>query len=78
MSENIYESLGVKLVINGASWVTVLGGSIMSSEVLQTMADATPCFVEMPELNRKAGEVIARMTGAEVGLVWAVLQQGRF
>ena len=69
MSENIYERLGVKRVINGASWVTVLGGSIMPPEVLQAMVDATPCFVEMPELNRKAGEVIARMTGAEAGLV---------
>ena len=69
MSENIYERLGVKRVINGASWVTVLGGSIMPPEVLQAMVDATPCFVEMPELNRKAGEVIARMTGAKAGLV---------
>ena len=69
MSENFYERLGVKRVINGASWVTVLGGSIMPPEVLQAMVDATPCFVEMPILNRKAGEVIAQMTGAEAGLV---------
>ena len=48
MNEKIYESLGVKRVINGASWVTVLGGSIMPPEVIQAMVDSAPYFVEMP------------------------------
>lgn len=69
MSENIYDRLGVRHVINGASWLTVLGGSIMPPEVRQAMMDAVPYYAEMPELNRKAGEVIARITGAEAGMV---------
>jgi L-seryl-tRNA(Ser) seleniumtransferase len=33
------------------------------------MIDAVPYYVEVPELSRKAGEVIARVTGAEAGLI---------
>lgn len=71
MTQDIYEKLGVRKVINGNSWVTVLGGSIMPPEVLKAMADAAPYYVEMPDLNRRAGEVIARVTGAEAGMVTA-------
>jgi len=65
----VYDALGVKRVINASSWVTTLGGSIMSPEVIQAMAGAADCFVDMRELNRKAGEIIAQYTGAEAGLV---------
>jgi len=65
----IYDALGVKRVINASSWVTTLGGSIMPSEVVQAMAGAADCFLDMRELNRKAGEIIAQHTGAEAGLV---------
>ena len=77
MADNIYDRLRVKRVINGASWVTVLGGSIMPPEVVQAMVEAVPYFVEMPELNRKAGEVIARVTGAEAGLVTSGASAGQ-
>ena len=65
----VYDALGVKRVINASSWVTTLGGSIMPPEVVQAMAGAADCFVDMRELNRKAGEIIAKYTGAEAGLV---------
>lgn len=65
----VYDALGVKRVINASSWVTTLGGSIMPPEVIQAMAGAADCFVDMRELNRKAGETIAQYTGAEAGLV---------
>ena len=65
----VYDALGVKRVINGSSWVTTLGGSIMPPEVIQAMAGAADCFVDIRELNRKAGETIAQYTGAEAGLV---------
>lgn len=65
----VYDALGVKRVINASSWVTTLGGSIMPPEVVQAMAGAADCFVDMRELNRKAGEIIAQYTGAEAGLV---------
>ena len=66
-----YERLGVKRTINAASWVTRLGGSIMPPPVVQAMEDASRWFVDMDELNKKAGDVIARFTGAEAGLVTA-------
>ena len=66
-----YQKLGVSRVINAASWVTRLGGSIMPPAVIEAMNDASHWFVDMDELNEKAGEVIARLTGAEAGLVTA-------
>ena len=66
-----YERLGVRRVINGRSWVTVLGGSLMAAPVRQAMEEASRWFVDMHDLNRKAGDVIAQLTGAEAGLVTA-------
>ncbi len=64
-----YRRLGVRRIINAGSWLTVLGGSIMPPAVIKAMEDASRWFVDMNELNAKAGEVIARLTGAEAGLV---------
>ncbi|HAL47963.1 MAG: aminotransferase class V-fold PLP-dependent enzyme [SAR202 cluster bacterium] len=66
-----YERLGVKRLINAASWITVYGGSIMPPAVVTAMEDASRWFVDMHELNAKAGQVIANLTGAEAGLVTA-------
>ena len=66
-----YRRLGVRRVINAASWLTVLGGSLMPEPVLSAMRDASHWFVDMHELNRKAGDVVATFTGAEAGLVTA-------
>ena len=66
-----YQRLGVKRVINAASWITVYGGSIMPPSVVQAMEDASHWFVDMHDLNQKAGDVIAKFTGAEAGLVTA-------
>jgi L-seryl-tRNA(Ser) seleniumtransferase len=70
-SGEFYQRLGVRRLINAASWITVYGGSIMPPAVVQAMDDASRWFVDMHELNRKAGDVIARFTGAEAGLVTA-------
>ena len=66
-----YARLGVKPVINAQSWVTGLGGSLMRPEVLSAMNEAATCFVDMVELNRAAGKVVARACGAESGMVTA-------
>jgi L-seryl-tRNA(Ser) seleniumtransferase len=63
------ERFGLESVINGASWLTALGGSIMPPEVLAAMNEASRHFVDMVELNRRAGEFVASITGAEAGLV---------
>ncbi|MDP2950319.1 MAG: aminotransferase class V-fold PLP-dependent enzyme [Chloroflexota bacterium] len=71
MEQDVFERLGVKRVINGQSWVTYLGGSIMAPQVRQAMADAADCYVNIDELMLKAGHELAKHTGAEAGLVTA-------
>lgn len=66
-----YQRLGMKRVINASSWVTVLGGSIMPLAVVKAMEDASRWFIDMHELHDKTGEIIAKLTGAEAGLVTA-------
>lgn len=65
----IYEDLGVNPVINGMGSQTVLGGSRLSPGVLRAMQDANRYFVDMKELLKGSGEVIAGMLGAEAALV---------
>jgi L-seryl-tRNA(Ser) seleniumtransferase len=67
----VYRKLGVAPLINAQSWVTALGGSIMRPEVLRAMDEAAGAYVDMMQLNRAAGEVVARSCGAEQGLVTA-------
>ena len=51
MAESIYESLGVRTVIDAWGTVTALGGSLMAPEVLQAMQSAAGAFVDMSELH---------------------------
>ena len=68
---DVYRSLGVKPVINAQSWVTALGGSLMRPEILRSMEEASTVFVDMVQLNKAAGDVVARACSAEKGLVTA-------
>ncbi len=65
----VYERLGVKRIINATGAITRFGGSLMPAEVVEAMSQAARCFVDIDELNRRAGEAVARHTGAEAGLV---------
>ena len=65
----VYTDIGVQRAINARCSSTVLGGSIISSVVLEAMAEANRIFVAMPELLRKAGEAVAEMVGAEAAYV---------
>jgi uncharacterized pyridoxal phosphate-dependent enzyme len=58
---NVYEELGVTTVINGQGTMTVLGGSLMRSEVESVMALAGQHFVSVPDLEVAAGKRIAEM-----------------
>ncbi len=66
---SIYDELGVKRVINAWGTVTKIGGSIMSREIVEAWVEASKSHVNMDELHRRAGEIIAEITGAEAGLV---------
>ena len=61
----IYEELGLKRVINAWGPMTVIGGSRMLPEVLEAMAQAGRAFVNLNELQRKAGARIADLIGVE-------------
>jgi len=66
---NIYESLGVKTLINCQGEVTRLGGALMEQETIDAMAEAARYSVRMDELQAAASKIIARVTGAEAGYV---------
>jgi L-seryl-tRNA(Ser) seleniumtransferase len=61
----IYEELAVKKYINAWGPMTVIGGSRMLPEVLEAMAEAGRAFVDLNELQRKAGARIAKLIGVE-------------
>jgi L-seryl-tRNA(Ser) seleniumtransferase len=56
-------------MINARGMNTMASGSLMPGPVLDAMAEAATMFVDMEELNRKAGEHIARLIGVEAAHV---------
>ena len=76
-----YERLGVRRVVNAAATLTRLGGSIMTRPVIEAMADAAGCFVDMVELQERIGTRLAELlhndacyvvSGAASGITHAV------
>ena len=65
---NPYKQMGIRRVINAASCLTRLGGSIPDPRVYRAMQRASKTFVQIPELQQWAGRAIAHATGAEAGL----------
>jgi L-seryl-tRNA(Ser) seleniumtransferase len=66
---SLYRSLGVRPLINANASLTVLGGSIMPPEVLEAMASAAQCYVDINELHEAIGRRIAELTNNEAALV---------
>ena len=60
-----YADLGIRPVINASATLTRLGGSRMPKPVMDAMAAGTEAFVDLVELQRRAGERIAQLTGNE-------------
>jgi D-glucosaminate-6-phosphate ammonia-lyase len=73
---DVYTRLGVRPLINGVGTVTVLGGSLMPPEVLQAMNEAAQHFVNIPELQKKAGARIAELIGVPAAMVTAGAASG--
>src|SRR5215212_237688 len=65
----VYDELGLRTVINASGTLTRLGGSRMAPEVLAAMVEAAAAFVPIDDLQARAGEIIAELTGAEAGYV---------
>jgi len=66
---SIYRQLGVRRVVNALGRMTLLGGSVLPKDVLEAMIEANECFVDMEELQNKAGKTIAQLLGAEDAFV---------
>jgi L-seryl-tRNA(Ser) seleniumtransferase len=66
---SVYEAIGVKHVINATGTVTILGGSLMPSEVVAAWEDASKHYVNLLELQDKVGEAIAKLVVVEAALV---------
>jgi D-glucosaminate-6-phosphate ammonia-lyase len=66
---SVYESLGVKPVINATGTVTFLGGSLMPPEVVAAWIEASRHFVNLLDLQDKVGARIAKFIGVEAACV---------
>lgn len=63
-----YEKLGLKRTINAATCLTSLGGSIPDPRIFEAMMEASQGFIQIPVLQKAAGQRIADLLGAESGL----------
>ena len=64
----IYEQLGIRTIINAKGTSTRVSGGIMSPEVSDAMRDASQHCVDMWEIQGRASQIIADLTGAEAGI----------
>ena len=65
----VYRAIGVRPVINASGTATRFGGTRLRPEAMEAMNKAATVMVEMDELNRQAGKIVAEITGAEAGFV---------
>src|SRR5262249_39908822 len=66
---DIYESIGVKPIVNARGTYTIISGSTMLPEVRAAMAAASQHYVHLDELAEAVGARLAELTKAEWGLV---------
>ena len=66
---SIYERLDVPTIINAKGTSTRLGGGLMPVEAAQAMFEASQACVDMAQMQARASEIIAGITGAEAGIV---------
>ena len=75
---DIYRRIGVEPIINGATTMTYLGGSIMPPPVVEAMRQASECFVDLFELQDAVGRRIAELTRNEAAFVSGGAAAGLF
>ncbi len=66
---DVYRRIGVEPIVNAATTMTYLGGSLMPPEVLDAMRQAAECFVDLYELQAAVGRRIAELTSNEAAFV---------
>ena len=62
---DMYQSIGVRPVINAKGTFTVMSGSLMLPECRQAMQEASQNFVQLDELMAGVGKRIAEITGGD-------------
>ena len=68
---NVYESIGVRPLINCRGTLTIIGGSIELPEVRAAKSAANEQHAHLDELSAAIGKRLAELTGAEWGMVSA-------
>jgi uncharacterized pyridoxal phosphate-dependent enzyme len=68
---NLYQSIGVRPILNAKGTFTIISGSLTLPEVKRAMDEASRHFVQMDELMDGVGTRLAELTGAEWGIVTA-------
>ncbi len=66
---DIYQSIGVRPLINCRGTLTIVGGSLELPEVRAAKDAAAQHFVQLDELMEGIGKRLAELTGAEWGMV---------
>ena len=69
LTSRLYESIGVKPIINSRGTFTIITGSQTLPEVKKAMDEASRHFPQMDELMDGVGKRLAEITGAEWGIV---------
>jgi L-seryl-tRNA(Ser) seleniumtransferase len=69
LGADIYQSIGVRPLINARGTFTIISGSTMLPEVREAMDAAARHYVHLDELAEAVGTRLAVLTGAEWGLV---------
>lgn len=65
MTNNVYQDMGLNRVVNASGRVTKLGVSTISNRVAQKAVAGAQSYVVIDDLIDRAGELIAKHTGAE-------------
>ena len=65
----VYDTLGVRTIVNAKGPATRLSGGIMRQEISAAMVEASQHCVDMAELQAAASRQIAKATGAEAGYI---------
>lgn len=71
IGSRIYESIGVKPIVNCKGTFTIITGSQTLPEVKRAMDEASRHYVHLDELMPAVGKRLAELTGAEYGIVTA-------
>src|SRR5437667_215906 len=66
---SIYDTIGVRTIINAKGTSTRVSGALLAPEVTAAMQEAAQYCVDMAEIQAAASKIIAEVTGAEAGIV---------